>query len=109
MFCCDCGPVEAAAAETCPSAKQHKADDGTPSASHRAEADCVGLCSVLPAVLDKARKVDTVDRQIEPARVVAAVALLPALSVARESTPIFTRSRIPDRHGTYLANRSIRI
>src|SRR4051812_44507554 len=95
LFCC--GPTKAAVEETksCPLAKQaHHCDTANQQNEvsdtvSRAQGVCVDCCGFLPAVFDKARKVDQPQPSITaPERVLVAARLVTPrpIRIATEST-----------------------
>jgi len=114
LFCC--GPTKAAIDETqhCPLGKpEHHCD--TPadvpesSSVSRAEGVCVECCGFLPAVFDKARKVD---QPQPPAATPERIAVRPRLLTPRPiriaCVPAY-RGRLTDKSRTFISTQVFRI
>ena len=109
VFCCDVRGGQASHG-SCPLAKMSHHCDKAKQASTSAFAfDGMGRCELLPAVFDKSRKVEQIEKQS---------AATPALAVVRFSlplvrhvsvSPIPTLVYVPDRQGSFIRNRVLRI
>ncbi len=114
LFCCQ--PIDAKpAADSCPlkkmgvhcdmAEKQNTASDVV----DRSTEPCVDCCAFLPIVFDKTRKIEQNQKQI--AVVPEALTRRPAIirpANFSHSLPAI-RSRVSNRHGTYLRNCVFRI
>lgn len=114
LFCCHASLAASHVKDSCPMGKQahhcdlpmEQADDATPADS--IDGVCVTGCGYLPAVFDKARKVD------QPAPVTAPerVAVTPRLITPRPArAPLVTvyRARLADKSRTFISNQVFRI
>jgi len=115
LFCC--GPTKAALEETksCPLAKQahhcDTANDQNKSSDtvSRAQGVCVDCCGFLPAVFDKARKVDQPQPPVTaPERVVVATRLLTPRPL-RSTTEFTYSTRLSDKSRTFISTQVFRI
>lgn len=103
VFCCHASLAAQHGHDSCPMARQshhcdrHSEQAGDATAANRAEGTCLINCGYLPAVFDKARKVDQSAPVVAPPR---------AASVARLFTPRPTRARQASAYRARLTDKS---
>jgi len=115
LFCC--GPTKAAVEETksCPLAKQaHHCDTANDQNEasdtvSRAQGVCVDCCGFLPAVFDKARKVDQPQPPVTAPESVLVAARLVTPRPIRIATAFTYSTRFSDKSRTFISTQVFRI
>ena len=115
LFCCG-DTAKAAEVEFCPMAKashhcDSAADENKDSDTvSRAGGVCIDCCAFLPAVFDKARKIDQPQQPVVAPERIAVVAkrITPRLTRTVEVAAGY-RARLPDKSGTFISNQVFRI
>lgn len=115
LLCCQTMNAKALAAESCPLAKKSDHCDKAKKAEQNAPViefkggSSVECCSFLHAVFDKARKVEQNQKQIAITSKVLPFRFEPPRPASISPTFAASRSRVPDRHGTFIRNCVFRI
>lgn len=115
LLCCQTMNANAMAAESCPLAKLSEHCDKAKKATEITsvvglnQENSVDCCAFLPAVFDKARKIEQTQKQM--AITPKSIAVRFKLQRPSNSSPTFPafQSRVPDRHGTFIKNCVFRI
>jgi len=114
LFCCDANSAVTHVTEFCPmhTASHHcdgmmQQDEGS-STVGRLEGVCFGCCGYLPAVFDKARKVDQPAPVTAPERVAVTPRRITPRPIRAPLAPAY-RARLADKSRTFISTQVFRI
>ena len=114
VFCCYANSAVTMMTESCPMhmASQHcdgvMGQNDTSDTVDRIEAVCFDCCGYLPAVFDKARKVDRTAPVTAPERVAVVARLITPRPIRAPLAPAY-RARLADKSRTFISTQVFRI